>query len=112
MSENNPPSGSSTRGSCEICGRLSDVETSFTKYGWPDDDRPLPPEAGRLVPAEPTSGYDAERDHVRRCPICGTYYHYRWSYEYLVNGSEDEEVLRRITPEEAESLLARRGDGP
>jgi hypothetical protein len=96
---------------CEICGKLGVVETSYAKYGWPEDDRPLPPQAGRLVPAEPTAGSDAERDHVRRCPLCGTYYHYRWSYEYLVNGSEDEEELRRITPEEAQSLMARRLSG-
>lgn len=103
--------GAGPREPCEICDTLSDVETSYSKYGWPEDDRPLPPAASRLVPAEPASGYDAERDHVKRCPICGTCYHYRWSYEYLVNGSEDEEELRRITPEEAESLLARRKTG-
>jgi hypothetical protein len=92
---------------CEICGKLSDAETSYSKYGSPDDDRPLPPEASRLVPEEPASGCHAERDHVKRCPLCGTFYRYLSSYEYLVNGSEDEEELRRITPEEAARLLAR-----
>jgi hypothetical protein len=100
-----------SREDCPVCSKLQDKETSFCKYGWPDQDRSLPQEAGRLVKAEPAEGYDAERDHVKRCPLCGTYYHYLCYYEYLVNGSEDEEELIRITVEEAAGLLARRGLG-
>jgi hypothetical protein len=81
---------------CTICSRLQDVETSFTKYGWEEQDRPLPPEAGLLEPVEALDTYDKERHHVRRCPLCGMLYQYDWTYEYLVNGSEDEETLTRL----------------
>jgi hypothetical protein len=81
---------------CEICSRLGQVETSYTKFGWEQDDRPLPPEASRLEPVEPLDSYEKERHHIRRCPLCGMLYQYDWTYEYLVNGSEDEEVLTRL----------------
>ena len=41
-----------------------------------------------------------------RCPVCGIYYQYRCTYEYLVNGSEDEETLTRLTPSQARAFLA------
>ena len=41
-----------------------------------------------------------------RCPVCGTYYRRTWTYEYLVNGTEDEAELRRLTPAEAGALIA------
>lgn len=89
---------------CEICSKLRDVETSFSKWGWPEMDRPFPAEVGRLVAAEDASG-EKENHHVKRCPICGTCYSYDFSYEYLVNGSEDEALLTRLTPEEAAARL-------
>lgn len=94
---------------CDICGKLAETETSFSKYGWDEMDRSLPAEAARLVPVGDVSSYDAQRDHVRRCPVCGTYYRYHASYEYLVNGSEDTEELNRLTPTEARSFLTARG---
>jgi len=91
---------------CSICSRLGEIETSFSKYGSDDPDRLLPPEASRLVPLSPPDSYDAERHHVRRCPECGTFYRYDQSYEYLVNGSEDEEELRRLTPTEVRDRMS------
>lgn len=38
--------------------------------------------------------------------MCGTFYRYDWTYEYLVNGSEDDETLARLTPTEARQLLS------
>lgn len=90
---------------CEICSELSGVERSFEKYGWPDQTQPMEPAASRLEPAESIEGYDKERHHVKRCPLCGTYYQYDLTYEYLVNGSEDEETLKRLTPTEARRFL-------
>jgi hypothetical protein len=90
---------------CEICRHLDDVETSFYKYGWDDQTEVLPPEAARLVPAQAITGSDTERHHVKRCPICGTFYRYDFSYEYLVNGSEDSETLERLTPTQARDFL-------
>ncbi|MEW5873177.1 MAG: hypothetical protein AB1894_28215 [Chloroflexota bacterium] len=91
---------------CEICSQLDEVETAFYKYGWDDLDRPLPEAAGRLVPIEGISTYEKENDHIRRYPLCGLYYHYRCTYEYLVNGSEDEVTLTRLTPAQSRLLLA------
>lgn len=51
----------------------------------------------------------SDEHHVRRCPLCGTYYQYDWSHEYLVNGSEDEEVLTRLTPAQARRFLTDQG---
>ena len=51
--------------------------------------------------------YDSRALQLKQCPECGTYYLYRTDYEYLVNGSEDEEVLTRLKPEEATEYLAR-----
>jgi len=101
----NPESTRTTIAECEICRSLRDVETSFSKWGWDELTRSLPIEASRLVPVEETTSYDAERHHVRRCPVCGTFYQYDQSYEYLVNGSEDEEELTRLTPTQAKRFL-------
>ncbi len=101
-------SGRITIAECEICSALQDVETSFSKWGWDELARPLPIAASRLAPVEDTTTYDKERHHVRRCPICGTFYQYDQSYEYLVNGSEDEEVLTRLTPSQVRRFLSER----
>ncbi len=89
---------------CEICRQLGDVDTSFSKYGWPENTTSLEPAAGQLelVAAEYR---DVERHHFRRCSLCGTYYQYDLTYEYLVNGSEDSEELRRLTPTQARRFL-------
>jgi hypothetical protein len=93
-------------GPCEICSQLKDVETSFYKWGWEEMDRPLPPAAQRLAPVDAPNVGDFEKRHVRVCPVCGAYYLYEFSYEYLVNGSEDAEVLTRLTAAQAALHLA------
>lgn len=94
---------------CEICRNLADVETSFFKYGSPESDRPLPEAAGKLVAAEDFDDSTTRKNYVKKCPICGTLYRYVFDYEYLVNGSEDEEILARLTPEQAKEWRALRG---
>jgi len=93
---------------CLVCGSLKDVETSFSKYGAPEYDRPLPPAASRLVIVPSFGQEDEEKSHVRRCPSCATLYGYRLTYEYHVNGSEDEETLSRMTEAEAAAFHRRR----
>ncbi len=91
---------------CEICARLRDREHAYSKYGWPDHDVDLPEEAWRL---ELVHDLGSEGDRLRqiwRCPLCGTRYLYRTDYEYLVNGTEDETSLTRLSAEQAEALLA------
>ena len=97
------------RAGCAVCSQLRAVETSFHKWGWEEQDRPLPAAAALLERDEPLDAYDPERRHLRRCPLCGVLYLYESSYEYLANGSEDEEVLTRLTPEQADELRVGRG---
>ena len=91
--------------SCPICSQLGDVHISFYKYAAPEYDRPLPEASQKLVILPTLGASDPEKEHVRRCPQCGRLYHYAFSYEYLVNGSEDEEVLTRMTPDQEKRLF-------
>ena len=90
--------------SCEICRELKPVETSLTKHGWEENDRLLPAAYRRLVEVR-VAGREDEPRSPRYCPLCGTFYSYESRYEYLANGSEDEEELRRLTGEEARAWL-------
>jgi hypothetical protein len=38
---------------------------------------------------------------MRRCPHCGALYHYLQSHEYMINGTEDQEELIRLSPTQA-----------
>lgn len=91
---------------CPLCSQLKDVETSFAKYLAPQHDRPLPEAAARLVvlPAIDPA-VDPERAHVRRCPQCGTFYRYLQSHEYMINGTEDQEELTRLSPSQADAFF-------
>jgi hypothetical protein len=90
---------------CEICSHLGDLETSFFKYAHEDMTELLPPEASRLLRLEGQVS-DTDRRTFWRCPICGTFYLYKITYEYLVYGSEDEEELIRATPAQAKRFLS------
>ena len=81
------------------------METSFSKYGAPAQDCPLPPAASQLVILRTPDATDVEKRHVRRCPVCGALYGYMASHEYMINGTEDEEVLTRLTPAESKDYL-------
>ena len=81
---------------CEICSQLKETETSFDKYGAPDLSYSLPEAASRLEFFKAVEGQDVERHHIKRCPLCGSLYRYDLSYEYMMNGSEDEETLTRL----------------
>ncbi|MBV9928602.1 MAG: hypothetical protein JOZ96_26535 [Acidobacteria bacterium] len=75
---------------CDICRGLDEYQWALTKGG--DVETALPPEASRLI------------DH-ELCPVCGTFYQYETSYEFIYGGSEDEEKLTRLTPTQAKSRL-------
>lgn len=79
---------------CRICSQLGDTETGSSKYGWPEQDIPLPAAYRELVPDSEETKYD--KDHVLKCPLCGTRYQYEERYDYYVNGSEDEYTLTRL----------------
>lgn len=93
---------------CVICAQLKDIETSFYKFAAPQYDQPLPPAAAQLVVVKDLTLQDAENHHVRCCPQCGTLYRYDVSYEYHVNGSEDEERLERMPAVEVVEYIRER----
>ncbi len=103
--ESSKPIGYIPIADCEICSALDEVETSFTKYDWDDLDRPLPPAAARLKFFAAFDAYDAERRHIKRCPVCGIFYEYWLTYDYYINGSEEEEELTRLTPAQAKRFM-------
>jgi hypothetical protein len=92
---------------CRICSNLAEHESAFQKYGHPDDDTFLPAAANDLIIVKDFTPYGSRKLQLRQCPQCGTYYQYKTDYEFLVNGSEDEEYLTRLTEEQAAEYLNR-----
>ncbi len=90
---------------CSLCSSLEDEEYGLQKFGWPQDDCYIPAAADRL---EIVRGDSHTQLQIRRCPQCGTYYFHKTSYEYLVNGSEDEQILTRLTEKEAKKYLSQK----
>ncbi len=92
---------------CSICSQLADQEYAFQKYGREEDNTCLPAASSSLAFVKDFQPYGSRKLQLWRCPQCGTYYLYRTDYEYLVNGSEDEEYLTRLTDEQAAEYLER-----
>lgn len=92
---------------CALCARLRDQEYAFQKYGREEDNTYLPAAANSLIVVLDMQPYGSRKLQLQQCPGCGTYYLYRTDYEYLVNGSEDEEFLTRLTSEQAAEHLGR-----
>lgn len=86
---------------CEVCGELHECEQALWKSGDLVSGR-MPAAESRLdVVGSPfvKASTDTGNACLRRCPRCGTYYWWEFSYEYLVNGSEDEIRLTRLSLE-------------
>ena len=86
---------------CEICSIMADEEVAFQKFGTEVYDTHLPPAASALQLVKDFNTYGSRKRQLWQCPRCGTYYLYRTDYTYLVNGSEDEQFLTRLTEEQA-----------
>lgn len=90
---------------CEKCEALSPTATSFHKNGH-DDEAVALPDISRLKvvggrwPLKNTGEW-----RVAKCADCGAYFRYEFSYEFLVNGSEDEESLTRLDLRQALQAL-------
>ena len=90
---------------CSICSQFSDREYASQKYGWEENDTHLPVAAGKLAMVKDLKP-DSNRSLIlEQCPECGTYYLYQSDYEYLANGSEDDQQLTRLSDEEAAAYL-------
>src|SRR5215212_605192 len=92
---------------CSICSALADSESAYQKYGHAQDDTYLPAAANSLQIVRDFKQYSSRKLQLQQCPQCATYYLYRTDYEFLVNGSEDEEELTRLTGAEAAAFLER-----
>lgn len=93
--------------SCQVCGGLGQTETSYSKYGAPQYDKPLPAAAESLHIVLRLDDTGTDRRHVRRCPDCGALFSYVLTCDYQVNGSEDEETLSRLSAEESAAFIRR-----
>lgn len=91
---------------CSICRGLRDEEYAAQKWGWEENDTHLPAACNELELVRDLSGCSSRKLQLQQCPECRTYYLYRSDYEFLVNGSEDEEWLTRLTDEGAQAYLA------
>ena len=103
MTEQNTPDN--IHMNCKICGALSDHEYAYQKFGWEENNTYLPEVAFQLLIVRDLKPNSNRKKQIQICPECGTYYLYLTDYEYLVNGSEDEESLIRLNSDQAEELL-------
>jgi hypothetical protein len=92
---------------CSICAHLAAEESAMQKYGWEKDNTYLPSEANTLTVVKDFKQHSSRKLQLKQCPQCNTYYLYRTDYEFLVNGSEDEEYLTRLSEDEAAEYLKR-----
>ena len=90
---------------CSICSQLADEHWASQKYGWPENDSYLPAATGKLNVVKDFQPDSDRALQLQRCPECGQCYLYQSDYEYLVNGSEDEQHLTRLSATEAEKWL-------
>jgi hypothetical protein len=92
---------------CRICSFIAEHESAVQKVGRPDHDTYLPAASHDLSVVKDFELHGSRKLQLRRCPQCGTYYCYQTDYTFLVNGSEDEEHLTRLTEEQAAEYLNR-----
>ncbi len=90
---------------CAICSTLKDKEYASQKYGWEENDTHLPAAAGQLALVRDFKPHSSRALQLRVCPECQTYYLYESDYEYLANGSEDDQTLTRLTADQAAQYL-------
>lgn len=91
---------------CSICSQLTDYQFGRQTHGRPDEDTFLPEIARQLKNVIEIKPGSDRYTWLRQCPECATYYTHRVDYEYLATGSEDEQILERLTDEEAAAYLA------
>jgi hypothetical protein len=89
---------------CTLCGALSNREVAYYKAGKLEKDSGIPPAAANLVVIQDTST-GSRLKQVKQCPQCKTYYRFWTDYEFLAGGTEDEEFLIRLRPEQVKDYL-------
>jgi hypothetical protein len=90
---------------CPVCSQLKDEEYALQKFGREENNTSLPIAANLLTIVHDFRPLSNRKLQLHQCPQCASYFLYRTDYEYLVNGSEDEEFLTRLTTEQTEVYL-------
>jgi hypothetical protein len=90
---------------CSICFELSDCQKAYQKFGSEENDTQLPSAFSQLELVKDLRPFGSRELKVMQCPGCGAWFLYETDYEYLINGSEDEQTLTRLSVEEAEKRL-------
>lgn len=80
---------------CSICAELGDYHRALQKGGHEEEDTYLPANSARLKLVRQINGHA----YLHQCPECQTFYLYKTYYEFLVSGSEDEQILIRLKDE-------------
>lgn len=99
------PSKNARHAHCSACSQLADYESAYQKYGREEENTYLPAATNSLKVVKDFKPHSSRKLQLQQCPQCQTYYLYKTDYEFLVNGSEDEEELTRLTDEEAAAYL-------
>jgi hypothetical protein len=87
---------------CSICGSIPASSSQFVKGG--EFDGPGLPAAALKLDIVGAPYFDdstsGSNSCIKRCPQCGSIFRWKNEYEYLVNGSEDDTSLVRLSIEE------------
>ncbi len=94
--------------SCGTCSGLSDTEHAEQKFG-SENDTYLPAAVSRLTDVFDFEPCSSRKRILKQCPECGAFFLYSTDYVYLVNGSEDDEYLTRLSKNESDDLLREAG---
>lgn len=90
---------------CSLRSRWKDYEVGRQTHGRQEEDTFLPGAARHLTNVRELEPGSVRHTWLRQCPECATYYLHRTGYEYLATGSEDEQILTRLTDEKAAEYL-------
>ncbi|MFH2040765.1 MAG: hypothetical protein ABIJ65_15140 [Chloroflexota bacterium] len=94
---------------CTICSQLADCESASQKVGWEQEATYLPPASKKLQIVKDFAPFSSRAKQLLQCPECDTYYLYTSDYEFLVNGTEDSDLLTRLTNTKAKEYLDQSG---
>lgn len=92
---------------CPICGPVEDACLTHHKAGFFVDGKPIADHFLPILGAPHFRDSTGARDWcIKRCLVCRTHYHWKGSYEYLVNGgTEDEVTITRLKDGELAAWL-------
>jgi hypothetical protein len=95
------PEANAPHHSCSICSQLKDREYGLQTHGREEEDTFLPEVGEKLKRVRDLKPENCRYMYLARCPECGTHYLFKSDYEYLATGSEEEQILQRLTEADA-----------